>query len=218
VGWEADGELFSNNKEYSMEQINKQFSGLDAVKSGFGGNDNNQMMEIIMNKECDMQKAAEVEIGSEPMEVKVNEHEVISFGDLSVWEQDEYESAIDDEFQWVSDVEFINAHVIDYYELSSVEEVLARIRYLEWLVGTNSVFRSLADGRRDEFYLLLATPERKYYRQQLAEKVSSRWKAKAKAKHLEPIKDHEELIAILNAGVQPTKILDSDIDMDTLLD
>lgn len=40
-----------------------------------------------MFEKCDLQKPAEVEIGSEPMEAKVNEHEVNSLGDSTACQQ-----------------------------------------------------------------------------------------------------------------------------------
>lgn len=224
-----------------MENLNKQINGLDVVESGFGGNDNNQMMEIIMDKECDMQKMAQVEIGSEPMEVAVTEHEVNSLDHSTACQQmmlkkipkdsvdtsnepctnrwsyleeaEDNESRIDGEIELVTDIIMIDADVIDYASLVGMEEVLARIADLQDLVDRNNVVRIWYKNLSYECYVLLETPEGKYYIQELADNMVN-WR---KPQYLRAIINHRHLAAILETGVQAIYIQNCDIDMDIVL-
>jgi hypothetical protein len=98
----------------------------------------------------------------------------------------------------------------DYFEYySELDEIKEFIEQVESLVDNRNVFlriRHLGEWREEQHYVLYVRTDDSYYQQCIEDTLKY-----GTGKYLQQIEDKETVITILNTGIIPVKVLESEI-------
>jgi hypothetical protein len=109
-------------------------------------------------------------------------------------------------FELLYSLDGMDLKVVDDQHLVDLWELKSHIEKLELLIDDNHVFYFDTEDYIENYYLLYASETGKYYKQHINDRLNCRSEA-----GLTPVDDNETLAAILDTGISPILILESDI-------